>query len=539
MVVVICVTTACSRKTTNEGINAVQNAMEATSEEPKLAGSRSKNEISVSFDKSVTTEDKRLAVDGCVLPVDPNYNGEKYEEITENAYKAVAQNPLSTFSIDVDTASYSNIRRFIMDGGLPPKDAIRIEEMVNYFPYTYQEPAGEKPLAISSQIAICPWNDKHSLARLTLKAKDFMTESRPANNLVFLLDVSGSMDESDKLPLLKSSFKLLVNQLDENDKVSIVVYAGAAGVVLDATYGHKKEKILDAINDLNAGGSTAGGEGIELAYKIAEENYIKNGNNRIILATDGDFNVGPSSTGDLTKLIEKKRKSGIFLSVFGFGTGNLNDSTAELLADKGNGNYAYIDTILEAKKVLIEQIGSTLYTVAKDVKYQIEFNPAKVKGYRLIGYENRLLNDEDFDDDTKDAGEIGAGHVVTAFYELIPADSDEKVAGSDLKYQKTEVTGSDEWMTIKVRYKEPKGSKSKLIEIPIKPSDMGKADKEFDFASSVAEFGLLLRDSAYKGDASYQAVIKRAKASRGTDKNGYRSEFIKLVELVREMDKNY
>ncbi|WP_246552488.1 vWA domain-containing protein [Vallitalea pronyensis] len=515
-------------------------AKQTAGNKPDVLAVKKDESIRVTFNEDVTSS---IGVDDGdnynIVPAQPEGNTEAYAPIQENTYQSVLQNPLSTFSIDVDTASYSNIRRFLMDGQLPPRDAVRIEEMVNYFPYDYKEPEGKEPFAINSQIADCPWNDKHALAMVTLKAKDFYTENRPANNLVFLMDVSGSMNDPDKLPLLKSSFKLLVNQLDEQDKVSIVVYAGAAGVVLDATHGHRKDDILGAIEELNAGGSTAGGEGINLAYKIAEENYIKNGNNRIILATDGDFNVGPSSVNALTELIEENRKSGIFLSVLGFGKGNLDDVTAELLADKGNGNYAYIDTILEAKKVLVEQIGSTLYTVAKDVKYQLEFNPGKVKGYRLLGYENRLLNDEDFEDDTKDAGEVGAGHVVTAFYELIPADSNETIPGDDLKYQTTRVKSSDEWMTIKVRYKEPEGHTSQLIEVPVKDTAFFKPTREFYFASSVVEFGLLLRDSEYKGDASYENVIQRAKANKGDDVEGYRSEFIKMVELAKNLPSRY
>lgn len=521
------------------------NNKEAAKGKPEVSTVQSDSEVSITFNRDVngdSLEESKFSIktdDACILPAYPEENTEAYAPIQENMYQSVLQNPLSTFSIDVDTASYSNIRRFLMDGQLPPRDAVRIEEMVNYFPYNYKEPKGKEPFAISSQIADCPWNEKHSLAMVTLKAKGFNTDKKPANNLVFLMDVSGSMNEPDKLPLLKSSFKLLVNQLDEEDKVSIVVYAGAAGVVLDATHGHRKDEILDAIEELDAGGSTAGGEGINLAYKIAKENFVDDGNNRIILATDGDFNVGPSSEKELTKLIEENRKSGIFLSVLGFGTGNLDDQTAELLADKGNGNYAYIDTILEAKKVLVDQIGSTLYTVAKDVKYQLEFNPGKVKGYRLLGYENRLLNDEDFEDDTKDAGEVGAGHVVTAFYELIPADSDEEIPGSDLKYQTTRVKPSDEWMTIKVRYKEPDGHVSKLIEIPVEDPKFFEPSKEFYFASSVVEFGLLLRDSEYKGDASYNEVIKRAKATKGDDAEGYRTEFIKMVELAKNLQGDY
>lgn len=470
--------------------------------------------------------------------IEGEFNTEEYERVEENAYKLSLQNPLSTFSIDVDTASYSNIRRFLMDGEMPPKDAVRIEEMINYFTYDYPKPEGDKPLEIVNEIVRCPWNKKHNLAMIALKGKDIDSEKRPPSNLVFLIDVSGSMNQPNKLPLLKSSFKMLANQLNEEDRISIVVYAGAAGVVLDSAEGSNKDTIIDAIENLYAGGSTAGGEGIKLAYKIAKENFIEGGNNRIILATDGDFNVGPSSNGELSRLIENNRDEGVFLSVLGFGTGNLKDSKAELLADKGNGNYSYIDNILEAKKVLVDEIGSTLYTIAKDVKFQIEFNPNKVKAYRLVGYENRLLNDEDFDDDKKDAGEIGSGHTVTAFYELIPSDSDEEVPGVDkLKYQDTQVKNSSDLMYIKLRYKEPDEEVSKLIEFPVTEKQISKeASEDFNFASAVAEFGMLLRDSEFKGDSSYDYVIEQAQKSKGDDIDGYRAEFIKMVKLAKALD---
>ncbi len=465
-------------------------------------------------------------------------NTEEYANIKENGFKLSLQNPLSTFSIDVDTASYSNVRRFLMDGEMPPEDAVRIEEMINYFTYDYTKPEKDEPFAIINEISKCPWDSKHNLAMVALKGREIDSEKRSPSNLVFLIDVSGSMDEQDKLPLLKSSFKMLVNQLDEGDKISIVVYAGAAGVVLDSTDGSNKDKIIDAIENLHAGGSTAGGEGIKLAYQIARENFIKDGNNRIILATDGDFNVGPSSDGALTRLIEKNRNDGVFLSVLGFGTGNLKDSKAELLADKGNGNYSYIDNILEAKKVLVDEMGSTLFTIAKDVKFQIEFNPNKVKAYRLVGYENRLLNNEDFNDDKKDAGEIGSGHTVTVFYELIPVGLDEEIQGTDeLKYQNSQLKDSSDLIHIKLRYKEPDGEVSKLIELPIPESQISEeVSADFNFASSVAEFGMLLRDSEFKGDSSYDQAIELAEKNKGEDIEGYRAEFIKMVKLAKELD---
>lgn len=462
---------------------------------------------------------------------------EEYKHLDENGVRSTAQSPVSTFSIDVDTASYSNVRRFILDGTLPPEDAVRTEEMINYFSYDYPQPVNNMPFSINTEVAPCPWNDKHQLAMIGLQGKKVSSENLPSSNLVFLLDVSGSMDEPNKLPLVKSAMKLLVNNLTQKDKISIVVYAGAAGVVLEPTSGSKKERISSAIEQLSAGGSTAGGEGIELAYKLAKEAFIEEGNNRVILATDGDFNVGVSSEDDLVDLIEEKRKDNIFLSVLGFGDGNYKDSKMEALADKGNGNYAYIDSLMEAKKVLVEEMGSTLLTIAKDVKIQVEFNPAKVKGYRLVGYENRVLNNEDFKDDTKDAGELGAGHTVTAFYEIIPASSDEKLSNTDeLKYQELKLVDSNEVMAVKLRYKLPDETQSKEISAVIKEDNVTKTPSEdFRFASAVAEFSLLLKNSQYKGDAGFDKVLRRAEDSKGADLAGYRSEFISIVQRAKEM----
>ncbi len=477
-----------------------------------------------------------------VLPVNnrynPNFNTEEYDRIYENEFLAVKENPLSTFSIDVDTASYSNIRRFLNNNRMPPKDAVRIEEMINYFTYDYPNPTGDRPFSITIKAAKCPWNNAHDILLIGLHGKTPDTKGLPPSNLVFLIDVSGSMNQPNKLPLLKTAFRMLVNQLSDNERVAIVVYAGAAGKVLDSTPGSDKQKILDAIDNLRAGGSTAGGAGIKLAYKIAQENFIKGGNNRVILATDGDFNVGASSDAELIRLIEENRKKGIFLTVLGFGTGNYKDAKMEKLADKGDGNYYYIDTLKEAKKVLVHELGSTLFTIAKDVKIQIEFNPAKVKAYRLIGYENRILAKEDFNDDTKDAGELGAGHTVTALYELVPADSEENFRQvDDLIYQKQEIKQSDDLLTVKLRYKLPDSNKSKLIKKSIKASNISESPQgDFLFASSVAEFGLLLRGSKFKGNATYDDVLKNAKASKGKDRYGYRQEFIELVEKAKMLD---
>jgi len=469
-----------------------------------------------------------------------DFNTEGYSAIHENGYKSVTKDPLSTFSIDVDKASYSNVRRFLNMGQMPPEDAVRIEEMINYFRYDYPEPTGDYPFSVYTEVGVCPWNTGHSLLHIGLKGKSIDKESLPPSNIVFLMDVSGSMDEPNKLPLLKSAFNLLVDELRPQDRVAIVVYAGAAGVVLESTPGSRKERIRQAIDNLQAGGSTAGGEGLLLAYKIAEENFVKGGNNRIILATDGDFNVGVSSNGGMEQLVEEKRDKGVFITVLGFGMGNYKDDKMETIADKGNGNYAYIDNLQEAQKVLVQEFGGTLFTIAKDVKFQIEFNPAFVKAYRLVGYENRLLNNEDFNDDTKDAGEMGSGHTVTALYELIPAGSDENVSSIDpLKYQARQEPASgssdNEMLTIKLRYKEPDGKTSRLYEkgIVARVVETSQTSDRFRFSAAVAGFGMLLRNSEYKGNASYDDVIKLAAGSKGDDEDGYRSEFIRLVKLAR------
>ena len=466
---------------------------------------------------------------------------EQYASIQENGFQNPYKNPLSTFSIDIDAASYSNVRRFINNGGLPPKDAVRVEEMINYFDYEYPQPKGKDPVNIITEIANAPWNPNHKLVQIGLQARKIATDNLPASNLVFLIDVSGSMNTPNKLPLLVSSFKLLTDQLRPNDKVAIVVYAGSSGLVLPSTAGNDKAKIKDALNGLSAGGSTAGGAGIELAYKIASQNFIKEGNNRVILATDGDFNVGASSDRDMQSLIEEKRKTGIFLTVLGYGMGNIKDSKMEILADKGNGNYAYIDNISEARKVLINEFGGTLFTVAKDVKLQIEFNPDKVQAYRLIGYENRLLEDKDFNDDRKDAGEMGAGHTVTALYEVIPTGIKSSFAGSvdDLKYQenKKNRNGSKEMLTVKLRYKAPDGNSSKLMQEAVidRSAPFESTSDNFKFAASVAEFGMLLRGSDFKQGASFDHLIRTASQAVGADQEGYRSEFIKLAKSAKLM----
>lgn len=472
-----------------------------------------------------------------VYEQEQQWNTEEYDGINENIFHDALKNPLSTFSIDVDAASYSNIRRFINNGQRPPKDAVRIEEMINYFDYEYNQPTGEYPFEVVTEISTAPWNAKHKLVHVGLQGKKIPTENLPASNLVFLIDVSGSMNDPNKLPLLKSSFKMLVEKLREKDYVSIVVYAGAAGLVLEPTSGANKRTILDALDKLEAGGSTAGGEGIRLAYAVAEKNFKKNGNNRVILATDGDFNIGESSNGAMERLIEEKRKSGVFLTVLGYGMGNYKDSKMEVLADKGNGNYAYIDNITEARKVLVNEFGGTLFTIAKDVKLQVEFNPAKVKAYRLIGYENRLLNDEDFNNDKKDAGELGSGHTVTALYEIIPVGVEsEFYKVDDLKYQKNKIDASayksSELMTIKLRYKDPDKEVSKLIVHPLNDSNttLTKTSNNFRWSASVAAFGMLLRESEYVKDFTYDQVVQLAEGSRGNDREGYRIEFINMVK---------
>lgn len=465
-------------------------------------------------------------------------NAESYANIQENTFHNPDKTPLSTFSIDVDAASYSNVRRFLNNGGLPPKDAVRIEEMINYFDYDYPQPTGNDPVNIITEISTAPWNNKHKLVQIGLQGRKMKTDQLPASNLVFLIDVSGSMDQPNKLPLLISSFKLLTNQLREKDKVAIVVYAGNSGLVLPSTSGNLKNTIKEALNKLTAGGSTAGGQGIELAYKVASQHFIKGGNNRVILATDGDFNVGASSDKEMEQLIEEKRKSGVFLTVLGYGMGNTKDSKMETLADKGNGNYAYIDNITEARKVLVNEFGGTLFTIAKDVKLQVEFNPAKVQAYRLIGYENRLLADKDFNDDHKDAGDLGSGHTVTALYEIIPIGVQSTFTPSvdPLKYQENKKNSSSnsspEMLTVKLRYKDPNGHSSKLLQKSVIDAStiFEGSSNNFRFAAAVAEFGMLLRQSDFKQRSSFEQVINLAEQSMGKDKEGYRSEFLKLVK---------
>lgn len=475
--------------------------------------------------------------------LEPVHNTESYAVIKENDFKKVTDEPLSTFSIDVDNASYSNTRRFIMEGRLPPKDAVRIEEFVNYFKYNYEPPSGKHPFSVTTEVADCPWNSKHRLVHIGLKGQDIPKEQVPPSNIVFLLDVSGSMNAPNKLPLLKSAFRMLVNQLSEKDRVAIVVYAGASGLVLPSTSGDNKQAMLLALDALQPGGSTAGAAGIKLAYKIAMENKIDGGNNRVILATDGDFNVGQSSDAELVRMIEKKRNQGVFLSVLGFGTGNYKDSKMEQLADNGNGNYAYIDNIKEARKVLVTEMMSTLFAIAKDVKLQIEFNPAKVSAYRLIGYENRMLNNEDFNNDEKDAGEMGVGHNVTALYEIVPNGVNEIKSASvdELKYQEQKVKNSastdPDILTLKLRYKRPSEDQSKLFEVTARDSgqSLSNSSENFRFSAAIAEFGLLLRDSKYKGNSSYGAVAELARGAMGEDKEGYRNEFLTLVEVCQSL----
>ncbi len=473
-------------------------------------------------------------------------NAEEYDKFKENRFISVGSEPLSTFSLDVDAASYGNIRRIINQGKMPEKDAVRIEEMLNYFSYSYEKPTSEHPVKITTEGTVCPWNTKHKIVRIGVKVREIPSENLPASNFVFLIDVSGSMYGPTRLELVKSSLKLLVNNLREKDRVAIVVYAGAAGEALPSTSGSDKQKIIEALQNLTAGGSTAGGAGIQLAYRIAEKNFMKGGNNRIILCTDGDFNVGVSSNEQLESLIEEKRSTGIYLTVLGYGMGNYKDSKLQTLAQKGNGNHAYIDNIQEANKVLVNEFGGTMFTVAKDVKLQVEFNPAYVNAYRLIGYESRLLNKEDFNDDTKDAGDLGAGHTVTALYEIIPAGVENTFGGVDnLKYQKeknTKVTPNkdefnNEMLNVKLRYKKPDSDKSVKMEVPLVLSAFeSKTTEDMNFAMAVAMFGQLLRKSDFKGNATYSKVAELACTGLGVDNNGYRREFVRLVEAVKQME---
>ena len=475
-------------------------------------------------------------------PSTPPMNTEAYDRITDNRFLSVADSPLSTFSIDVDTASYANVRRFLNQNTLPPKDAVRIEELINYFDYDYAPPEGPEPFSSSITVVGCPWTPEHRLVRIGLKGRTIPDEERPPTNLVFLLDVSGSMRPQNKLPLLRQGMKMLTRQLGENDRIAIVVYAGSSGLVLPSTSGDNQAVILDAIDRLQSGGSTNGGAGIELAYNTAIQNFIEGGVNRVILATDGDFNVGMTNQGDLIRMIENKAKSNVFLTVLGFGMGNVKDSTLEKLADKGNGNYAYIDNLQEAQKVLVTEMGANLITIAKDVKIQVEFNPAQVDSYRLIGYENRILAARDFNDDTKDAGEIGAGHTVTVLYEVVPAGLGRPGGGVDpLKYQQNAPVirrdDSGELLTVKLRYKDPTGNTSKLLEFPVRDSGASfeSAPADLKFAAAVASYGMVLRDSPYRGNATFASILQLAGEGMNRDKYGYRTEFVALVRKARQI----
>ena len=470
------------------------------------------------------------------------FNTESYDHIVENEFIDSRQQPLSTFSIDVDTASYANVRRFLHQNTLPPAGAVRIEELINYFPYSYEPPENDEPFAVHVDAASCPWQREHHLVRIALKGKEIdLTERKPCN-LVFLLDVSGSMSAPDKLPLVKSALHLLLTELDQQDRIGIVVYAGQSGLALPSTSVDDRIVIADALDSLQASGSTNGAEGIQLAYQIAQDNFIPDGVNRVILCTDGDFNVGVTNQSELVDLIKTKAQTGVFLSVFGFGQGNLNDSTMEKLADNGNGNYGYIDSLLEAKKNLVEQMGGTLYTIAKDVKIQVDFNPVKISSYRLIGYENRMLQASDFKDDTKDAGEIGAGHTVTALYQVVPSISESVAREVDpSKYVDTVSRDSNvamnEWLTVRLRYKLPDEEQSRALDFPLTVDNdqLAEASTDFQFASAVAAFGMLLRQSKHAGDANFDWIVQTASNSRGEDLQGYRSEFVQLAETAKAL----
>ncbi len=472
---------------------------------------------------------------------DIDYNNEEYAALVENAFELTRNQPVSTFSIDVDNASYSNVRRMISYGGKVDKNSVRVEEMINYFKYNYPQPTNGDPFSINTEYSASPWNPKHKLLKIGLQGKNIPMDRLPASNIVFLIDVSGSMSQENKLPLLKSSLKVLLNQLRPKDKVGIVVYAGSAGMVLPPTSAGEKEKIIQALDKLEAGGSTAGGEGIELAYTLAKQNFIKGGNNRVVLATDGDFNVGASSASDIEALITEKRKTGIFLTCLGYGMGNYKDNTMEILADKGNGNYAYIDNMQEANKFLGREFAGNIYTIAKDVKVQIEFNPKYVKSYRLIGYENRKLRNEDFINDKIDAGELGSGHTVTALYEVIPANVDSEFIPKETKLKYSEISKKknfgDEMATVKFRYKKPDGDKSIEITKVIKKENKSSVSPDFKFASSVAWFGLVLRNSELITKKDLSDIENLAKQGKSKDEEGYRSEFIKLIESYKTIQK--
>ncbi len=468
------------------------------------------------------------------------FNTETYDSVQENSFVTALTQPQSTFSIDVDTASYANVRRMIGDGVVPPGGAVRLEEFVNYFSYDYPNPDGEHPFSVATEVAACPWNEGHQLLRIGLKGKPISADARPPCNLVFLLDVSGSMLDANKLPLVKSAMRLLTGEMTQQDRVAIAVYAGASGLVLESTPGNQAATILSAIDRLQAGGSTNGGEGIQLAYRVAQKNFIDGGVNRVLLCTDGDFNVGTTSQSELVDLIEEKAKSNVFLTVLGFGSGNLKDSTMEKIADKGNGNYAYIDSLLEARKVLVEQIGATLITIAKDVKIQVDFNPQHVQAYRLLGYENRMLANRDFRDDTKDAGEIGAGHTVTAFYELAPTGMESPSVDHRPSEFVTQALDSQAdariMLTVNLRYKQPDASTSQEFQVRLPAHEVTETpSQDFQFASAVLACGMLLRESQYAGSADWDWIVETAQASTGSDRLGLRAEFVQLAKTASRL----
>lgn len=524
----VCGCGSTSQSNNAAGTNKNQNGASAQTYEMVLETAAATEAIAAEYSNdSISGQYQSIYSDG-------EFNTEEYKHITENGFKSVADEPLSTFAIDVDTAAYSNIRRMIRSGAAIPEDAVRIEEMINYFSYDYKEPEEGEPFSVTTEYSDCAWNEDSRLLMIGLKAKDIDFQNRPASNFVFLLDVSGSMYSDDKLPLVQKSFALLAENLTEKDRVSIVTYAGYETVVLEGESGANTSAIIDAIESLHAGGSTAGAAGIQKAYELAERNFIRGGNNRVILATDGDLNVGISSEGGLTNLIKKKKENGVHLSVIGVGTGNIKDNKMKALADNGDGNYSYIDSIFEAKKVLVDEMGGTLITVAKDVKIQVEFNPAEVAGYRLVGYESRLLNKEDFNDDTVDGGEIGAGHTVTALYEIIPADSSVSLPKSELKYQ-TEGTpvGSTDLLTVNIRYKAPNGNTSKLLSYPVDAASYREEPSGMlTFASAVAQFGMVLRNSDDKGTATYDSILEQAEFAYSEKPDQYREEFLDLVKTV-------
>lgn len=567
MLIMTCILTGCSKKENGlvdiigENKNSQSNKSQETQnvqELPQEQGPKAAENTQGTLEDNLTsifnmdgglsiTQDEDMSISGSTEygweePLPPT--SEEYAKIDETGFLNTTKNPLSTFSIDVDTAAYANLRKNINYGILPEKDAVRIEEMLNYFSYEYKEPTGDVPFSINTEIGRCPWNEESYLLKVGIQGKNVDLESLPKSNLVFLIDVSGSMDESDKLPLLQNAFSQLVQNLGENDRVSIVVYAGNSGVVLNSVPGNEKRIILDAIDSLSAGGSTGGAEGIERAYQLAEKNFIQGGNNRVILATDGDFNVGPSSPEELEAIIEEKRESGIYLSVIGFGSGNLKDNRMETLADKGNGNYSYIDSPKEARKFLVDEMSGTLLTIAKDVKIQMEFNPYYVDSYRLIGYENRALADEDFENDAVDAGELGAGHSVTAIYEIVPSKvAISEQAQKELKYQSQDVVIKEEYKDeiteIRLRYKKPDGDTSKEIKQVVYLRnvmlDRINLSADFYFSAAVAEFGMLLRDSEYKGNTTTDTILELAKKGLGEDQGEYRSEFINIVKYYEDM----